>query len=126
MNLPRAIVFEDDPKLSTIYVTALQHAGFDVALDMNGDKCKALLSIGEPALVILDIHLPYASGPELLSMIRAQYPKVVVAIVTADLTMAKSLTQKADYVLIKPVSVGRLLKIAESVSASLADSAPAS
>lgn len=126
MSQPYAIVIEDDPKLSAIYATTLEHAGFEVVLDMNGDQVKALLSAVKPALVILDIHLPFASGTELLPLIREKHPKTIIAVVTADLVMAKALPEKADYVLIKPVSVARLLKIAESVSASLTDSSLAS
>jgi len=112
---PYAVVIEDDPQLSLIYQTTLQHAGFNTALDTNGDKYETLLAAAEPALVILDLHLPFVLGSEILNYIRAKYPKTVVAVVTADLVQAKSLTDKADYVLIKPVSVGRLIKIIESI-----------
>ncbi len=112
---PYAIVIEDDPKLSIIFQTALQEAGFDTALDINGDKYHALLDVGQPALVILDLHLPFAFGGDILDVIRARYPKTVVAIVTADFIKAKTLAGKADHILVKPVSVASLLKLAESV-----------
>lgn len=112
---PYAIVVEDDPKLGAIFQTTLQHAGFETALDHNGDKYQALLNIAEPALVILDLHLPFAFGGDILEVIRARYPNTVVAIVTADLYKAKAFNGKADHILIKPVSVASLLKLAESV-----------
>ena len=112
---PYAIVIEDDPKLSTIFQMTLQQAGFETALDLNGDKYRALLDVAEPALVILDLHLPYAFGADILEEIRARFPETVIAIVTADILKAKSLTEKADHILLKPVSVGSLLKLAESV-----------
>jgi DNA-binding response OmpR family regulator len=112
---PYAIVIEDDPKLSVIFQTALQAAGFETALDLNGDKYNALLDAAEPALVLLDLHLPFAFGGDILNEIRAKYPKTVVAIVTADFIKAKPLVGKADHVLIKPVSVASLLRLAESV-----------
>jgi DNA-binding response OmpR family regulator len=115
MSTPYAIVIEDDPKLSMIFQTALEQAGFETAVDINGDKYHALLDKAEPALVILDIHLPFASGVEILEVIRARYANTVIAIVTADFIKAKTLTGKADHVLIKPVSVASLLKIAESI-----------
>ena len=115
MSLPYAIVFEDDPQLSLIYMTALQRAGYDVALDVNGDQYHALLSAAEPALVILDLHLPYADSADILAAVRAQSPTTIVAVVTADFIKAKSFEGKADHVLIKPVSVARLMKIAEAV-----------
>jgi DNA-binding response OmpR family regulator len=115
MSKPYAIIIEDDPKLSSIFQTALEQADFETAVDLNGDKYQALLDKAEPALVILDLHLPFASGTDILEVIRARYANTVIAIVTADFIKAKTLTGKADHVLIKPVSVASLLKIAESV-----------
>ena len=112
---PYAIVIEDDPKLSVIFQTALQQAGFETALDLNGDKYIELLNKAEPVLVILDLQLPFAYGGDILDKIRAKYPKTVIAIVTADIIKAKTLTGKTDHILIKPVSVASLLKIAETV-----------
>lgn len=112
---PYAIVIEDDPKLSVIFQTALQQAGFDTALDVNGDKYRALLEAAEPVLVILDLHLPFAFGGDILDEIRAKYPNTVVAVVTADFIKAKTLTGKADHILVKPVSVASLLRLAQSV-----------
>lgn len=113
MSKPYAVVIEDDPKLSLIYTTALQQAGYDAALDINGDQYFSLIAATSPHLVILDLHLPYASGVDILNDIRAKCPEAVIAVVTADFIKAKSLPAKADHVLIKPVSVARLLKIAE-------------
>ncbi len=110
-----ALIIEDDPKLSSIFQTALEQAGFETAVDLNGDRYQLLLDKGEPALVILDLHLPFASGVDILETIRARYINTVIAIVTADFIKAKTLTGKADHVLIKPVSVASLLKIAESI-----------
>ena len=115
MSKPYAIIIEDDPKLSAIFQTTLEQANFETAVDINGDKYPALLNKAEPALVVLDIHLPFASGADILEVIRKKYPNTVIAIVTADFVKAKTLTGKADHVLIKPVSVSSLLKIAEGV-----------
>ena len=115
MSQPYAIVFEDDPQLSLIYMTALQRAGFDVALDVNGDQYPTLLSAAEPALVLLDLHLPFADSADILEAVRSRHPKAVVAVVTADIIKARSFDGKADHILIKPVSVARLMKIAETV-----------
>ncbi|GAB4448737.1 MAG: hypothetical protein OHK0041_09480 [Anaerolineales bacterium] len=124
MNRPRALVIEDDPILSQVYTLALQQAGFDAALDLNGDKYSALIASAPPHLVILDLHLPYASGAEVLSDLRARCPEAVIAVITADFIKAKSLPAQADHILIKPVSVARLQKIAEDVKAKLPASKP--
>jgi DNA-binding response OmpR family regulator len=112
---PYALIIEDDPKLGMIFQTTLRQAGYDTDLDENGNRYRSFLSARQPDLVILDLHLPYAYGGDILNEIRAKYPNVVVAVVTADLVKAKTLTGKADHVLIKPVSVASLLRLAESI-----------
>jgi GR25 family glycosyltransferase involved in LPS biosynthesis len=42
-NKPYAIIIEDDPKLSSIFQTALEQAGFETAVDLNGDRYPLLL-----------------------------------------------------------------------------------
>lgn len=115
MTQPYALVLEDDPKLGTIFRTALEQAGYETELDDNGNRYHALLQKRQPDLVILDLHLPYAFGGDILDEIRAKYPDTIVAIVTADFIKAKTFTGKADHILIKPVSVASLLRLAESV-----------
>ena len=113
MTQRSALIIEDDPKLCVIFKTALQQAGFETELDSTGDHFSSKLSTTAPDLVILDIHLPYASGKDILEEIRSSelWSNTVVIVTTADILLSKSLEKQADYVLIKPVSVGRLMKI---------------
>ena len=115
MIQPYALVIEDDPKLGAIFQTALQQAGYDADLDDNGNRYHDFLDAREPALVILDLHLPFAFGGDILNVIRAKYPNTIIVIVTADFIKAKTLTGKADHILIKPISVASLLRLAESL-----------
>lgn len=115
---PYALIIEDDTKLGAIFQTTLQQAGYETDLDDNGNRYHAFLDARQPDLVILDLHLPYAFGGDILNVIRAKYPNTIVAIVTADFIKAKTLTGKADHILIKPVSVASLLRLAESVKQS--------
>jgi two-component system response regulator len=111
-----ALIMEDDPKLGVIFQTALQQAGFETDLDSTGYQFSNKLSSAAPDLIILDIHLPYASGKDILEQIRSDelWANTVVILTTADFILSKSLEKQADYVLIKPVSVGRLMKIVAS------------
>jgi len=114
MNKPLAIIVEDDPKLGAIYETALKEAGYETYLDADGNKIMDHLPTVDPALIILDAHMPFASGVEVLHQIRsdARWTKVPIIVATADLFLAKSLQGQAEYVLLKPISVGRLIEIA--------------
>jgi DNA-binding response OmpR family regulator len=93
----------------------LERAGYDTQLDENGNHYRAFLDARQPDLIILDLHLPFAFGGDILDEIRAKYPDTIVAVVTADFVKAKTLTGKVDHILIKPVSVASLLRLAESI-----------
>ena len=112
MTNPLAFVIEDDPKLSTIYDLVLQQAGYVTEIIRRGDEARTRLSTATPDLILLDVHLPYVSGAELLQQIRADrrtaYTPVIV--LTADIYMAKtmSLEGSANHVLVKSFGVSQL------------------
>jgi len=116
MTKPYALIIEDDPKLGEIFQVALQQAGFDADIDQTGKHFSARLASPAPALIILDIHLPYASGMDIFEQIKSNenWANAVVIVATADLFLSKSLKGRADYVLIKPVSVTRIMSIIAS------------
>lgn len=108
-----ALVIEDDPKLGIIYQTALRQFGFNAQIDSTGGNFHNRLTNPAPELIILDIHLPYATGKEILEMIRADesWKDAVVIVATADIFLARFLKNQADYVLIKPASVDQIKRI---------------
>jgi two-component system, cell cycle response regulator DivK len=113
MTQPLALIIEDDPKLCTIYDTVVTQAGYATEIIRRGDEALKRLSAVSPSLILLDIHLPYVSGLELLKVIRATEAlvKVPVIVLTADLYMADSAEELADYVLIKSFGVSRLREL---------------
>ena len=113
MTQPFALIIEDDSRLGKIFEAALQRAGFETALDANGDKYAAFLNAQKPAILILDMHLPFASGPEILAEVRAEprWAQIPVIIVTADLFLAKSFEAKGEQVLLKPFTTSRLAEV---------------
>lgn len=117
MTAPLALIIEDDPNQGIIFQRSLQSAGFETALDQDGDRYNAILSASPVALVLLDLHLPAASGEEILSDLRSRHSAIdlPVWIVTADLYLAKMLTAKGETVLIKPISPARLIAMAAKV-----------
>jgi DNA-binding response OmpR family regulator len=111
-----ALIIEDDPKLGVIFKMALEEAGFEAEVDQSGKHFSARLKNPVPTLVILDIHLPYASGIDIFKRIKADesWMKAFVIVTTADLFLAKTFENRADYVLIKPVSVAKIMRIVNS------------
>lgn len=120
-NKPFALIVEDDPKLGRIFSVSLEQIGFETGLDDNGLHYAALLESRKPALILLDVHLPFASGAEILDIIRAdeRWKNVPILVMTADINMAKSLDGKADYSLLKPISVTRIQEIGSKIIAGL-------
>jgi DNA-binding response OmpR family regulator len=108
---PFALIVEDDNKLATIFTKALQEAGYYTETIQRGDFAMTRLDEVVPDVVILDLHLPYVGGTDILDRIRREprLAPVKVVAATADLYLAKeSIQDKADWVLIKPVSFTRL------------------
>jgi two-component system, OmpR family, alkaline phosphatase synthesis response regulator PhoP len=108
-----ALIIEDDPKLCAIYNTVVKQAGYEAEIIRRGDDALKRLSFVSPSLILLDIHLPYVSGIELLKVIRATetLAKTPVIVLTADLYAAESLEDLADYVIIKSYGVSRLREL---------------
>lgn len=126
MTKPFAVIVEDDPKLGIIYKTVLQQAGYDTFLDKDGNQVMDKLPEINPALVILDMHLPYASGADILRQIRSdeRWANLPVIVSTADLFAVKSLQGQAQHILLKPVSVGRLLEIVRHIQKGSPEKSP--
>lgn len=115
---PFALIVEDDPHLVKIFEAALRDSGFDTDTDKEGNKVISKLLGKNPALIILDLHMPFAAGTEILNQIRSddRWANTPIVITTADLYLAKSLQGQVDEILIKPVSVAKLREIAIRLS----------
>lgn len=115
MKSYRALVVEDDEDLGTIFSTALRSMEFaEVVLIADGAKALAWLAEHEPDLVVLDLHLPKLSGVNLLRQITQEMRllNTRVMVVTADTDMAEELRNKADLVLVKPVTFTQIRELA--------------
>jgi two-component system, OmpR family, response regulator MtrA len=113
MTKPLAFIVEDDPQLSQIFTLVLRERFETIAIS-DGLQALAQLSETVPALVVLDINLPGASGREILSVIRSvsRFESTRVIITTADSHVTTEVQEKADIVLLKPVSVSQLRDLA--------------
>ena len=114
MTNPLALIIEDDPKLATIFARALQMAEFEPEIAQDGKVALSRLAVTIPAVVVLDLHLPYVSGLEILRQIQAdeRLNQTQVILATADAMMAENLRQEADLVLLKPISFSQLRDLA--------------
>ena len=117
MSKPYALIIEDDPRLGLIYDTVLKQTGFQTEIIQRGDEALKRLPEVSPDLILLDVHLPYLSGADLLKYIRADdwLAKTPVIVLTADLYMAQTLEDLADHVLVKSLGVSQLRNLVTQV-----------
>lgn len=115
MSLPLALIIEDDPKLAFIFAEALRAAEFETEIVQDGRLAQDRLIESLPAVVVLDLHLPYVSGKDLLDYIREdkRLAGTQVMLATADSLLADSLQEEADLVLLKPISPIQLRDLAK-------------
>jgi DNA-binding response OmpR family regulator len=114
MSEPFALVIEDHVDSAVIFTEALKKAGFRTETIRSGDTALSRLAVTTPAVIVLDLSLPGVAGPDLLHYIRADErlvnARVIVA--TAHPQMVDSIRDKADLVLLKPISFGQLRDLA--------------
>jgi CheY-like chemotaxis protein len=119
MTVPFALIVEDDEMLVEVFSWALRTGGFEIATAKDGPTALTRLAEMIPDLVVLDLHLPRISGPEILTRIRADerlvHTKVILT--TADYRLADTLRGQADLVLLKPVSPDQLRLLASRLVA---------
>ena len=81
-----AVVVEDDPDIGRLLQFILEREGFKVTLYTDGRAASAHLGAdAPPAIVMLDVMLPYVNGHELLAIVRQSpaWAKVPVLMLTA-------------------------------------------
>ena len=65
------LVIEDDPVVSRLVEHLLMRRGFVVHLAVDGLQAQTLLrTLTPPAVIVMDVMLPYVSGFELVAEIR--------------------------------------------------------
>jgi DNA-binding response OmpR family regulator len=114
MNQPLALIIEDDSRLALIFAEALRNAGYVPEIVGDGRTAETRLQEVVPTLILLDLHLPYLSGDNLLPQIRANehLAGCVVVLATADAILAETHRSDADLVLLKPISFSQLRDLA--------------
>ena len=115
MSDPLAVVIEDHEHTATIFSAALKTAGYAPEIISDGALAIDYLATVDPALIVLDLHLPQVSGEKILKFIREteRLKKIRVILATADPLLADILSSDANMVLIKPISFDQLSELAK-------------
>lgn len=118
MTLPQAFILEDDPKLAELYATVLRQCKYETTIIESGQDALNKLKEETPDLILLDIHLPYVSGMEILKYIQGEerLKPVDLIIMTADLYTARELEGQVEYVILKTRGISHLRDIASRLN----------
>jgi DNA-binding response OmpR family regulator len=118
---PLALIIEDEDQLADIFTQAMKLADFETQTIANGQKAIVALADLNPAVVILDLYLPGASGDKVLAYIRQEprLEKVIVVLTTFDSLLADNLREQSDFVLLKPVSFSQLRDLGISLRSNI-------
>lgn len=112
---PLAYIIEDNQDSVIIFQGALELAGYEVKVAMDGALARQQLTEIIPDLIILDLHMPHVTGDILLKQIhlddRLKESRVFLA--TADANMASQLREDVELVLLKPIGFSQLKELAE-------------
>lgn len=114
----REIFFvDDDEEELVIFDLAMKdlNVPFNLQYAKNGDLFFKLLELSTPDLIFLDLHMPGKSGVTILKMLRYNKRYHSIPIIIYSKLSSKSFIDdcykaKANYYLIKPVSVAKLTK----------------
>jgi len=111
-----AVVVEDDQIIATVVEHLLSRHGFNVRIARDGRQATDFMDslLSPPALVLLDVMLPYLDGFELITRIRehASWNQVPIIMLTAksqEHNIVRALDHGANDYLVKPFRPGELL-----------------
>jgi CheY-like chemotaxis protein len=109
-----SLIIEDDAELGTAFAEVLDMSGLRTELVRDGRLALQTLADSEPDLVLLDLHLPVVSGPEVLNYIRndERLKSTRVVLISADVVRAEHLKEQVDLVLVKPVGFAEIFNLA--------------
>ncbi|HEX8842110.1 MAG TPA: ATP-binding protein [Sphingomicrobium sp.] len=117
----RILLVEDDPRVRTATVGALEDLDFDPVACGSGAEAMELFRAQEFDLVITDVIMPEMTGPELIRHLKAAHDRdFAVLFVTGYVGEGESEELRGYELLRKPFTVGAL---ANAVSAALARTA---
>ena len=104
----KVLLVEDDIHLRELFKKILESAGYDVLELGDGREVITTIRQEAPALLILDMNLPYVDGPAVIEQIKREtdLPSFKIMGLTASTAFVNSPIQDdVDVFMMKPVSL---------------------
>ncbi len=99
------LVVDDEPMMQTLLERILTKDGYRVTVASNGEQAIEVLKREPISIVISDLQMPVMTGLDLLKVIKKDYPRIGVIIMTAygdTYTVKDALLLGADEYITKP------------------------
>ena len=122
--LSNVLIIDDDEGTRNLFSTVFSDAGYLVDAVGKGKDAIKLCKEGPFDIALIDIELPDIKGIELLKTLRELQPKMVKIIVTGHPSIenaVKSVNEKADGYLLKPVKIPEMLEMIKKLLTEKAD-----
>jgi DNA-binding response OmpR family regulator len=109
----RILVAEDEPMLLKTIELKLRKEGYEVIATSDGRQALIEIEGSSPDLVITDIMMPYASGLEIISLVRQKITRKIPIIMLTAMEQEKVVMEAfelgADDYITKPFSLNELV-----------------
>ncbi len=116
MTQPLAFVIDDDKSLGEAYTQALEICGFNTRHITDSTTALPLIIEHQPDVILLDMQMPRLNGAQVLQAIRdnekTRHIKVIMASAN-HLMLDKNISDMANLILQKPVSMDQIMQFAQ-------------
>lgn len=102
------LIIEDDKVFNRLVCKQLENMGLSTSCAHSWREAQHFLDKNEPALVLLDIQLPDASGLDILSELAPQFPVIILTAFGSVQSAIQAIRGGAAEYLIKPVNLDEL------------------
>jgi len=110
--MKKILVCDDDFIILKLVENALKQEGYEVSTAQDGNEAIELLQDNEFDLMVTDMHMPHATGLELIDFIKNELNKTLKIIVltkdASENTTVDAYQVGADDYLLKPVNLSIL------------------
>lgn len=108
--MPQLLIIEDDARIRSLLMRALEERGYAVSSAPTGMAGLAMAVDQRPDLVVLDLGLPDLDGTEVLATLRAvsDVPVIIASARDDDPSLVRALDAGGDDYLVKPFSSAQL------------------
>jgi DNA-binding response OmpR family regulator len=115
----KVLICEDDRLLMRAMQIIVEREGYEVITAADGNEAFDAVISGGFDLMLVDIHLPYTSGLEVIKYLRqdmkSNIPVVVVSAISDDVIMRQANLLGADKYLVKPYDPKYLIEVINSL-----------